>query len=210
MSQAEGQGMAGLEECVGKLLLTLYRVKRMKEENPRIREKLEALEKNVEDELLQLGWTMEQDEVADCANKEEEAMFEDVADMTTMEDELEIDQVGPGSCSLQTWMNEDTHMEEPHDDDVSTIDTCVSFGHLVDGPYAGKSKFSLLMLGSILPWMSMMRPCMEKQGLLIVAGLVGVICDLIVEGTKARDKGGHDDRCGGVRHALATLAKCPA
>jgi len=36
----------------------------------------------------------------------------------------------------------------------------------------------------------MMRPCMEKQGLLIVAGLVGVVCDLMVEGTKARDKGG--------------------
>ncbi len=51
----EVQGMAGLEECEGKLLLTLYRVKRMKEENPRIREKLAVLEKNVEDELLQLG-----------------------------------------------------------------------------------------------------------------------------------------------------------
>ena len=70
----------------------------MKEENPRIRDKLEVLEKNVEDELLQLGWTMEQDEVADCANQEEEAvMIEDVADVTTMEDELDIDQVGPGS-----------------------------------------------------------------------------------------------------------------
>jgi len=31
---------------------------------------------------------------------------------------------------------------------------------------------------------------MEKQGLLIVAGLVRVVCDLMVEGTKARDKGG--------------------
>ena len=93
--------MAGLEECEGKLLLTLYRLKRLKEENPRIRKELEVLERNVEDELLQLGWTMEQDEDADCANKEEEAvMIEDVADMTTMEDELEIDQVGPGSCSL--------------------------------------------------------------------------------------------------------------
>ena len=45
------------------------------------------------------------------------------------------------------------------------------------------------MLGSILPWMFMMRPCMEKQGLLIVAELIGVVCDLM-EGTKARDKGG--------------------
>ena len=36
----------------------------------------------------------------------------------------------------------------------------------------------------------MMRPCMEKQGLLIVVGLVGVGCDLMVEGAKARDKGG--------------------
>ena len=63
--------MAGLEECEGKLLLTLYRLKRMKEENPWVREKLAVLEKNVEDELLQLGWTMEQDEVADCTDKEE-------------------------------------------------------------------------------------------------------------------------------------------
>jgi len=89
--------MAGLEECEGKLLLTLYRLKRMKEENPRIHEKLPVLEKNVEDELLQLGWVMEQDEVADCATKEEEVVIvEDVADMIMMEDELEIDQVGPG------------------------------------------------------------------------------------------------------------------
>ena len=59
------------------------------------------MEKNVEDELIQLGWTMGQDEVADCADKEEEVMMiEDVADMAMMEDELEIDQVGPGSCSL--------------------------------------------------------------------------------------------------------------
>ena len=90
--------MASLEGCEGKLLLTLYRLKQMKEENPGIQKELEVLEKNVEDELLQLGWTMEQDEVADCADKEEEAMmFEDVADATTMEGELEIDQVGPGS-----------------------------------------------------------------------------------------------------------------
>ena len=81
-------------------------------------------------------------------------------------------------------------MEEPHDDDYISIDTCVSFEHLVDGPYAGKGKISLSMLGRILPWMTMIRPCMEKQGLLIVAGLVGVLCDLMVEGTKARDKGG--------------------
>ena len=36
----------------------------------------------------------------------------------------------------------------------------------------------------------MMRPCIEKQGFFIVAGLVGVVCDLMVEGTKNRDKGG--------------------
>ena len=81
-------------------------------------------------------------------------------------------------------------MEEPHDDDVSTIDTCVSFENLVNEPYAGKGKISLQILGRILPWMTMMRPCMEKQGLLTVAGLVGVVCDLMEEGTKARDKGG--------------------
>ena len=82
-------------------------------------------------------------------------------------------------------------MEEPHDDDDEvSIDTCVSLEHLVDGPYAGKGKISLSMLGRILPWMSMMRPCMEKKGLLTIAGLVGVVCDLMVEGTKARDKRG--------------------
>ena len=80
-------------------------------------------------------------------------------------------------------------MEEPHDDEVS-IHTFVSLENLVDGSYAGKGKISFPMQGSILPWMSMMRPCMEKQGLLTVAGLVGVVCDLMVEGTKARDKGG--------------------
>ena len=182
--------MASLGEGEGKLLLTLYRLKQLKEENPRIRDKLEVLERNVEDGLLQLGWTMEQGEDADCANKEEEAvMIEDVADMTMMEDELEDDQVGPRSCSLWTWMDEDTHMEEPHDDEVS-IDTCVSFGHLVYGPYAGKGKASFPMLGRILPWMTRMRPCMEKQGSLIVAGLVVVVCDLMIEGEKALDKGG--------------------
>ena len=81
-------------------------------------------------------------------------------------------------------------MDEPHVDDEVSIDTCVSLEHLVDELYAGKSKVSLPMQGSILPWMSMMRPCMEKQGLLIVAGLVGIVCDLMIEGTKARDKGG--------------------
>jgi len=90
--------MASLGEGGRKLLLTLDRLKRLKEERPRIREELEALEKNVKDELLQLGWTMEQDEVAGCANKGEEVV-EDVADVTTMEGELEVDQVGPGSCS---------------------------------------------------------------------------------------------------------------
>ena len=93
--------MASLGEGERKLLLTLYGLKRLKEEKPQIRKELEVLERNIEEELLQLGWTMEQDEVADCANKEEEVMIvEDVADMTTMEGELEVDQVGTGSCSL--------------------------------------------------------------------------------------------------------------
>ena len=134
---------------------------------------------------------MDNGEVADCADKEEEVVIiEDVADVTTMDDEHEIDQVGPGSCSLQTWMDEDTHMEEPHDDYELSVDTCVSLEHLVDGLYAGKGKISLPMQWRILPWMSMMRPCMEKQGLLTVVGLVGVVCGLMVEGTKACDKGG--------------------
>ena len=52
----------------------------------RIRDKLEVLENNVEDKLLQLGWKMEEDEVADCANKEEEAVIaENVADVTPLQ-----------------------------------------------------------------------------------------------------------------------------
>jgi len=180
------QGMASLGEGERKLSLTLDRLKRLKEERPRIREELEALEKNVEDKLLQLGWTMEQGEVADCANRKEEAvMIEDVANMTMMEVGLEDDQVEPGSCSLSTWMNE----EEPHDDKIS-IDTCVSFGHLGDGTCAGKGKVSLPRQEDILPWMTMMEPCMKKQGLSTVAGLVEVTCDLVMEGARARDKGG--------------------
>lgn len=58
-------------------------------------------------------------------------------------------------------MDEDTHMEEPHGE-VSVIDTCVSVEHLKDESYAGDNKVSLPMLGRILPWMSTMRPCMEK------------------------------------------------
>ena len=49
---------------------------------------------------------MEEDEVADCADKEEEAMVvEDVANMTMMEDELEVDQVGQ-DCAVyrHVWM----------------------------------------------------------------------------------------------------------
>jgi len=52
-------------------------------------------------------------------------IVEDITNVTTMEDELEIDQVGLGSFRLHTWVDEDTHMEEPHDE-VSIIDTCVS------------------------------------------------------------------------------------
>ncbi len=49
---------------------------------------------------------MEQDEVADCADKEEEAMVvEDVANMTMMEDELEVDQVGQDRAVCRhVWM----------------------------------------------------------------------------------------------------------
>lgn len=63
------------------------------------------MENNVEEKLLQLGWTIEQDEVANFANKiEESVMIEDIVDVTMMEDELEVDQVGLGSCGLQTWI----------------------------------------------------------------------------------------------------------
>jgi len=162
------QGMASLGEGERKLLLTLDRLKRLKEERPRIREELEALEGNVEEELLQLSWAMKKDEVAYCANKEEEAVVdEDVADMIMMEDELEADRVEPGSCSLSAWVSEDTHMKEPHVDEIS-MDICVLFEHLGDGPHSGKGKTSLPRQGSILPWMTMMEPCMKKQGLSIV------------------------------------------
>lgn len=57
--------MASWEECHGRLLLTLYKLRFMKEENPQIQGELEVLERNVEEELLQLGWAMGQ-EVADC------------------------------------------------------------------------------------------------------------------------------------------------
>ena len=62
------------------------------------------MERNVETELLRLGWTMEQDVVADYDDEEEEVvMYEDVEDMTMIEEELEpipIFQVGPGSYML--------------------------------------------------------------------------------------------------------------
>ena len=116
-------------------------------------------------------------------------IVEDITNVTTMEDELEIDQVGLGSCRLHTWVDGDTHMEEPHDE-VSIIDTCVSIENLVDEPYAGKCKISFPMQGRILPWRSTMRPCMEGQESLIVAELVGGVYDLMVEGTKACDKRG--------------------
>jgi len=35
-----------------------------------------------------------------------------------------------------------------------------------------------------------MRPCVEKQGTLIVAELFGAICDLMTRGENAHDKGG--------------------
>ena len=114
---------------------------------------------------------------------------EDVASLTTMKDELEDDQVELGSCSLSTCMDEVTHMEEPHDDEVS-IGTCVSFGHLGDGPCARKGKVSLPRQEDILPWMTMMEPCMEKQGLSTVARLARATCDLVMGGARARDEGG--------------------
>jgi len=151
---------------------------RLKKENPRIRDKLAVLERNVEDELPQLGWTMEQDQVADC-------MTDDVAGMTMTQGGLELDQVVPRSGSLHTCIDEGTLVERPHDDD-----TCVSYGRLVDGPGAGRGKTSLPMLKDILSWRCTMEPCMEKQGLTTVAELVGVTCDLMVKGARAREKGG--------------------
>ena len=118
---------------------------------------------------------------------------EDVADVTTMEEELEalpITQVELGSYILQTLMDEGTHVEEPHDKESIPITTCVSFELLEDGTYAVKGKDSLSMRWTTLPWMSMMRPCAENQGTLIVVGLVGAVCNLMAGGADARDKGG--------------------
>ena len=39
-------------------------------------------------------------------------------------------------------------MEEPNDDNLCTIDTCVSLEHLVDEPYARKRKISLRCRGA--------------------------------------------------------------
>jgi len=86
-------------------------------------------------------------------------------------------------------MGEVTHMEEPHIDKVS-MDTCVSFEHLEDGPCAGKGKISLLRQEDILPWMTTMEPCMEKQKLLHVEEFFEVACNPMMEGARARDKGG--------------------
>ncbi len=62
----------------------------MKEENPQIRDELDVLEKNVGDELLRLSWAMEQDVATDCDDEEEEVvMYEDVANMKMMDEELE-------------------------------------------------------------------------------------------------------------------------
>lgn len=49
----------------------------MKEENPWIRNELEFLERNVEEQLLQLGWAMEQDVAADCNDEEEGVIYEE-------------------------------------------------------------------------------------------------------------------------------------
>lgn len=58
------------------------------------------------------------------------------------------------------------------------------------GPYARKAKDNLSMHWTTLPWMSTMRPSVEKQGTLIIVELVGAFCNLVAEGAKGRDKGG--------------------
>ena len=88
-------------------------------------------------------------------------------------------------------MDEDTRMQEPHDEvSIPIIITCVSLELLDDGPYAVKGKVSFSMRWTTLPWMSIVRPCTKKKGPLIVVELVGDVCDLMVEGENARDKGG--------------------
>jgi len=44
---------------------------------------------------------------------------------------------------------------------------------------------------------------MERQGPLVVAKLIGVVCDLMVEDANARIREEHDDHFGGLDHALA-------
>ena len=48
----------------------LYKLRRMKEEHPRIRVQLEVLEENVEVEILRLGWEMDEDRAAGCDEEE--------------------------------------------------------------------------------------------------------------------------------------------
>jgi len=89
---------------------------------------------------------MEWDIAPDYNDEEVEVvMYEDVADMTPMDDEHEIAQVGPRSCSLKILMDDETHMEEPHDEVSIPTFTCVSLKILEDGPYVVKGKFSSSM-----------------------------------------------------------------
>ena len=119
---------------------------------------------------------MEQDEVVDCDEEEEAEICEekDVESVSTMKEKLGVmtlNQVGPGSCTLQALMMGGTHLEGPHED-VSINMNCVSLELLEDGPYVGmeKGRTYFTIRWTVFPWKIMMRPCtLEKQGALFFA-----------------------------------------
>ena len=98
------------------------------------------------------------------------------------------DQVGTRSYTQQTLMMRDTHLESPYG-----YVTYVSLELLEDGPYVGMRKGITYfpMPWMIFPWNTMMKPyALVMRGALFFAELVGVVWDLMLEGSNAHDKGG--------------------
>ena len=104
------------------------------------------------------------------------------------EEELD-EQVVPGSNTSKTLMRmEDTDLRSLHGEM-----TCVSWKHKEDGPHMEmrKKRTSLPTPWMTTPWMHMMRPCtLMEQGTWDDTNLVGEICDLTLDGSNARGKGG--------------------
>jgi hypothetical protein len=155
-SHMEEQDLASLGEGGRKLLSTLHRLRRMKEEKLRIREGLTALEKNVEKELLELCRGMEQDrimrrmidETADGNDEEEEVpRTEDITDRDVTEGRLELNQAEQRPDCGHTSMVEGALAKRPRDNIANG-----SNEHLVEGPRTGKDKIRLPVPEGTLPW----------------------------------------------------------